>query len=481
MFFRTMMRRQGSFLSWPIGPALLLPALAATLAACGSDTSRTDGSQARQRVEAASAPAGLSHAARRARLEQGKKLYQAECSACHGERGRGDGPAAEAMAARPRDFTREPFRYRTTASGDPPRRQDVLLTIERGMPGTAMPPFRFLSQEERELLTDFVLYLADLDPTAEPPVLELIPETPRTADSLEKGKALYARLGCDKCHGPEGAGDGPSGKTLKDSLGHPLPPRDLKREKLRRGETLAEVVHALQTGLDGTPMPSFTDGLSNDQVWDLARYVQSLQEPDPPLPQDLVARGRQVVERYHCSACHTIEGRGGRVGPSLDVSAKKLRQTWVQGFLGDPRAFGKIYPFTSWRMPDLGLEPEEIAGVLALFGQISGRGYPEPADPVPAVVQDTSDKGMLLYFLKCTECHNLGDVIQTPLAKQQGPDLIHISQRLRYDWIPAWVEDPEAVYPGTTMIDTNLTPEDIEAVRAFLWKTSTEAARKGAP
>jgi cytochrome c2 len=126
-------------------------------------------------------------------------------------------------------------------------------------------------------------------------------------------------------------------------------------------------------------------------------------------------------------------------------------------------------------MPNLGLTAEEIEGVVALFGQISGRGYPEPQEPAPAIAADLPDKGKLLYFIKCTECHNLGKVIETPLAKQQGPDLIHISRRLRYNWIPEWVEKPQAVYPGTAMIDTNLKPEDIEAVRAFLWKVSTEA------
>jgi len=410
-----------------------------------------------------------------ARLDQGKKLYLAECSGCHGERGRGDGPANPALTPKPRNFLREPFRYRTTASGEAPRREDILETITRGMPGSAMPAYAFLPEDQRGRIADYVLHLANLERSGPPPAeVRFGPEPPAKPGAIENGKKVYVDMGCVACHGASGAGDGPSAATLEDSIGRPLPARDLTGP-LRRGASAAEIVRTLHTGLDGAAMPSYTGAASEEDLWDLARYVLSLHKPDPALPADLVARGRKVIERRQCTACHTLGGKGGVVGPSLDVSAKKLRQPWVKQFLKDPRAFGKIYPFTPYRMPHLGLTDDEIDAVLAVFGEVSGRGYPAAAEPVPAVSDELADKGKLYYFLKCTECHNLGSVIPTPLAKQQGPDLIHIAERLRYSWIPEWVAKPEAVYPGTTMIDTNLTPGEIEAVRAFLWKVSTEA------
>jgi mono/diheme cytochrome c family protein len=421
----------------------------------------------------------MTPAMRRARLDQGKKLYLAECSGCHGERGRGDGPAFAGMVPKPRDFVREPFRYRTTPSGAPPRREDIVETITRGMPGSAMPAFGFLPEDDRTRIAEYVMYLANLDPAAPPPEpFTLGPEPAATEASLARGGQVYTNLGCHMCHGNEGRGDGPSAPTLVDTLGRPLPSRNF-HEPMRRAESAAEVVRTLHTGLDGASMPSYTGAATEEEMWDLARYVLSLRDPEPPLPDDLVARGLHVIEQRQCKACHTLEGEGGVVGPSLDVSAKKLRQDWVESFLDDPRAFGKIYPFTPYRMPDLGLEPEEIEGLLAVFGRISGRGYPEPPEPEPELSAELASQGQLYYFLKCTECHNLGEVVPTPLAKQQGPDLIHIARRLRYAWIPEWVEKPEAVYPGTTMIDTNLSAEDIEAVRAFLWKTSIESPATG--
>ena len=138
-------------------------------------------------------------------------------------------------------------------------------------------------------------------------------------------------------------------------------------------------------------------------------------------------------------------------------------------------AAGAIYPFRPYRMPDLGLEADEIEAVLTLLAEIAGREYPAEPEPVPAIDPEVATAGTLFYVIKCAECHNLGSVIPTPLAKQQGPDLINVSQRVRYEWFPEWVANPLSVYPGTAMVDTNITDEEIESVRAFLWKTSTEA------
>ena len=69
----------------------------------------------------------------------GKAVYDQWCAGCHGEDGAGEGPAANTMLPRPRDFTLALYQVRTTASGELPTDEDILKVINEGMPGTAMP------------------------------------------------------------------------------------------------------------------------------------------------------------------------------------------------------------------------------------------------------------------------------------------------------------------------------------------------------
>ena len=79
-------------------------------------------------------------------------------------------------------------------------------------------------------------------------------------------------------------------------------------------------------------------------------------------------------------------------------------------------------------------------------------------------------------MLRCAECHNLGKVIETPVVKQQGPDLIEVARRVDYEWAKAFILDPKTFDPKTRMVMPGLTPDDVERVRMFVWKASMEAA-----
>jgi cytochrome c oxidase cbb3-type subunit 2 len=418
---------------------------------------------------------------RLAREERAAAIFRAECSGCHGERGRGDGPAAAGLSIKPRNFLREKFKVRSTATGEPPVKEDIFATITRGMPGSAMPSFAFLSEEERRLLADHVWGLAGLDAKKPGKVLPVTAETANDAESRTRGKALYDKLECGKCHGSEGRADGQSAKELKDDLGRPISPRDLTREPYRGGDAAAAVAMRFRTGMDGTPMPGYVDTMKPDEVWDLAHYVLSLRAPKEAPPADALAYGHRVIEEKQCTGCHVIEGKGARLGPNLDTSAQKLKYAWAKAFLKDPRSFGKIYPYIPYRMPSLGLTDAEIDAVLTVFAKAASRTYPDPPEPAAHIDATRINDGTLLYYLKCTECHNMGQAIPTPVAKQQGPDLINVTKRLRFEFMPRWVKAPQDVNPDARMVDTNLTDEQIEAVTAFVWKTSLDAqAKEGA-
>jgi mono/diheme cytochrome c family protein len=413
----------------------------------------------------------------------GKPLYLRECSGCHGERGTGAGPAADFVDPRPRDFTKGRFKFRTTESGKPPATADILRTIQHGIPGTAMPSFAFLTDDERTKIAAYVLKLADLLDEPEP---ERIPDPGQPPDAtpelIAKGKEIYADAGCATCHGALGKGDGQSAKDLKDATGRPIKPRDFIQGIYRGGAEPRDIFMRLSSGLDGTPMPSYKDSIDPPELWAVTQYVLSLRVPPAPKPHpaDPIEAGREVAAKYNCQGCHVLDdGKGGDVGPDLRVSAQKLFPEWVRSFLKAPRDYGKIYPWRIYRMPDLRLSDEEaevMTKYLATIGKRhEGAMTPPDTSTFPA---EKIGEGQLIFLLRCTECHNLGTVIETPLVKQQGPDLVRVARRVDYEWAKKWILNPRLIDPKTRMIVPDITPEQVDAVRMFVWKTAIDADKK---
>lgn len=419
-------------------------------------------------------------------VSAGKALYLRECSGCHGERGDGAGPAAAWIDPRPRDFTTGVFKFRTTASGQPPATADVLRVIERGVPGTAMPPFAFLPPDERKKIAAYVLRVADVLDEPEPePLPAPGPPPPSTPERLAVGKQLWADIDCGSCHGASGKVDERSTKDLKNTDGTPTRTRDLTTEEFRGGSEPADVYYRLLGGLNGTPMPSFADALEGQDVWALIDYVRSLHAPTPPppLPADPLEAGRVVTAKHFCRGCHVLDdGKGGDVGPDLRLSGRKLDPEWIRKFLTAPRQVGKIYPWRPARMPGIELVKEEVDALTQYLGVIGKR--PAGAGKLPDVASFPAkrlEEGKNMFVLRCAQCHSLGKVVETPAASQQGPNLINVAKRVDFEWSREWIRDPKKWDQNTKMQVTDITPDQIDSVRMFVWKTSMAAAPEGAP
>jgi cytochrome c oxidase cbb3-type subunit 2 len=408
----------------------------------------------------------------------GRPLYLAECSACHGEAGDGQGPAAEFLEIKPRDFTRKVFKLRTTPTGEPPATADILRTIERGIPGTAMPSFRFLSEEDRAKIAAQVLFFADLLDGDEPEPIAVGEPPPPSPALVARGAEVFALMRCASCHGEKGKGDGVSAKTLKDDDRRPIKVRDFTGGVFRGGGERRDLYHRFSTGMDGTPMPSYADSMVDADRWALAEHVMSLRVTPPlkPLPRDPLAAGREVTAKYHCRGCHVLDdGKGGSVGPDLRVSGQKLGTDFVTRFVQNPRAYGKVYPWRPNRMPLLGLGPEEAEAIGNYLAAMGKRRAGPVAIPDPAsFTQKQLEEGRSVFSARCAECHTLGNVVPTPLPKQQGPDLLNVAGRVDFDWARRWIVDSKRIDPTTKMTVPGITPEQVEAVRRFVWKTSIE-------
>jgi mono/diheme cytochrome c family protein len=218
----------------------------------------------------------------------GEAIYQAWCGFCHGDAGDGKGPVASYLNPKPRDFTSGLFKFRTTASGELPLRDDVIAIVQKGVHGTAMPAWEeILTQAEIEAVVDYITQTFVSGWGSFEPVVIPIPDAPRaTAAMIEEGKNIYQELQCWKCHGQAGHADGPSAPTLQDDYGNPIRAADLtKAWRYKGGSEMVDIFTRFSTGMDGTPMPSFYDVYSEEErepkLWALSAYVKSLQANQP--------------------------------------------------------------------------------------------------------------------------------------------------------------------------------------------------------
>ena len=87
-------------------------------------------------------------------------LYREHCAHCHGVSGDGAGPTAGFLNPYPRDYRMGVFKFKSTPRGFKPTHEDLKRILVQGVPGTAMPSFLVLPENEIEALIHYVRYLS---------------------------------------------------------------------------------------------------------------------------------------------------------------------------------------------------------------------------------------------------------------------------------------------------------------------------------
>ncbi len=216
-------------------------------------------------------------------VRMGRMIYSMSCVFCHGSRGKGDGPASIFLGPyshpRPNDFSAGIFKFRSTGTGELPMLTDLMRTIREGIPGF-MPSFRNMGEDR---IRQVALYITDQFIQEKLPVesrityVEHVGPYVYSVESVKRGRRLYRDLKCFECHGEGGTG---ARVDLKDDRGLMIEPADLTRpETFGNGTSHEDIYRTLMTGLDGTPMPGYSDLFADKEqsAWDLVHYILSLQ------------------------------------------------------------------------------------------------------------------------------------------------------------------------------------------------------------
>ncbi len=175
---------------------------------------------------------------------------------------------------------------------------------------------------------------------------------------LAEGRQLFLSQ-CGSCHGPFGNG----GKGA-----------NLAQPRLRRATDDEALQNIIRRGIPGTEMPS--SFLAPSQVSSIAAYVRTLGRVEPEeIPGD-AARGAELYASLDCQVCHTLDGRGGIVGPPLDDvgtrrSAAYLRESLTQPDASVPRGFVQLTVVTQDGREFTGVRVNED-GFSVQFRDLSG-------------------------------------------------------------------------------------------------------------
>lgn len=206
-----------------------------------------------------------------------------------------------------------------------------------------------------------------------------------------------------------------------------------------------------------------------------ARYVQSScgqchRAPLTGTPQ--LNLGRNLLARYGCVHCHTIKLPDGSAikptdnPPSLSHIADKSTREWVYAWLKDPRA----YAVTS-TMPNFKLSDPDARDISAF---LISNSAPLAGDTA-AATKDKDQKapdptaGASLYGESfCASCHAVQNAAGNVVGGDIGPELTRVGNKVKPEWLRAWLRNPRVYDPITAMPHYRLTDPQVNLLAAFL-------------
>jgi mono/diheme cytochrome c family protein len=204
----------------------------------------------------------------------------------------------------------------------------------------------------------------------------------------ERGALCY-RAKCLQCHGGPG--------VARDELARGMQPLPTSLVDAARDTPLAELYWVTRHGIKMSGMPGWQAHLSDADIWALAGFVSTLPRWTPvefqaqmkrfdgavcrsepaatPGPPD-ARRGRELINQYACTACHTVPGVAStkpQVGPPLGGFAER---TLIAGQLPNtPENLARwvrepqvLDPQTA--MPNLGVTEAHARDIAAYLGTL---------------------------------------------------------------------------------------------------------------
>lgn len=238
-------------------------------------------------------------------LNLGHSTYVEYCIQCHGKDGKGDGPASKGLLPPPRNLTQGLYKFPWTQYGELPHDEDLARIIRGGLKGTAMLPWD-ISDDRLDAVIQYIKTFAPATWEGEDKVLGTKFEFPvdvfqgKREEAITRGKKVYhVTAACTQCHRgyatkeeivgwskeletPMTLAEMPADlyqlKPQDSEYNYKALPPDFTYHPLRTIEGVDTIVQRVMYGVTGSGMPGFKDVISDDDLWAVAYYVDSLRE-----------------------------------------------------------------------------------------------------------------------------------------------------------------------------------------------------------
>lgn len=208
-----------------------------------------------------------------------------------------------------------------------------------------------------------------------------------------------------------------------------------------------------------------------------------------------LARGRELLRRLNCQACHKLNNRGAsELGPDLSRLGYKVSRPWLYKWLSEPRTTvdenGKVTvngyeTGDETRMPRFRLKEEEVRALSAFLSVQKAKPIEAYRINAPVAARYSTSPELLaqgeMRFrqMMCTTCHSLA-VRSASERKTTGggiaPELTKVGSKINKDWLIAWLRNPQSYLPDSAMPRYRWSDEDLYTVSQYVINRLTDSS-----
>jgi mono/diheme cytochrome c family protein len=171
-------------------------------------------------------------------INKGRELFKANCSACHGDNGQGNGPSASMLNPKPRNFhSLEGWKNGSKVT-------QMYKTLEEGIPGGGMASYNYLPPEDRFALIHFIRTFAINQPNDSLNDLQQLDSTYQLAKGMDVAGQIPIKNALVRIEKENASGAEQVQKTAKQILASNNFVADLlKRVSFDEKKVVTSVVH----------------------------------------------------------------------------------------------------------------------------------------------------------------------------------------------------------------------------------------------